>query len=93
MKQFFKDLLNSQSETSSKRFTGILGFFLTLIFCFCYIITLNHQSTIKDGILVLKDVPSNVLTLLITILYLCIGLLAVGVLDKLKNNKNEDTNS
>jgi hypothetical protein len=85
MIKFLKDLLSSQSDTSSKRFTGMIGFFLTLLFCFGYIITLNHQSLVKDGILILKDIPANVLTLLITILYLCTGLIAAGIFDKLKS--------
>ena len=80
-------MLTSNSEVSSKRFTGVLGFFLTLFFCFGYIITLNLQSSIKDGILILKDIPANVLTLLIPILYLCVGLLVAGLFEYLKKIK------
>lgn len=35
MKQFFKDMLNSESSVSSKRFCGLLGWLLCLILC-CY---------------------------------------------------------
>lgn len=82
---FIKQLLNSSSDTSSKRFTGITGFFLTLFFSFGYIVLLNYQSQIVKGILILKDIPANVLTLLITILYITAGLIGLGILDKLGN--------
>jgi hypothetical protein len=87
MKQFIKNLLNSSSDTSSKRFTGIAGFFLTLFFCFGYIITLNHQSQIVKGILILKDIPTNILTLLITIIYVSAALIGLGILDKIGGNR------
>lgn len=85
--RFFSSLLSASSDTSSKRFTGIMGFFLTLFFCFGYVITLNHQSQIVKGILILKDIPANILTLLITILYITAALIGLGILDKIGNTK------
>ena len=84
---FIKGLLNSKSDTSSKRFTGISGFFLTIIFSFAYIIILNHQSQIVKGILILKDIPANILTLLITFIYVSAALIGLGILDKIGGNK------
>lgn len=84
---FLKSLLNSRSDVSSKRFVGIIGFFLTLIFSYVYIIILNYQSQFVKGILVLKDIPANILTLIITILYITAGLIGLGLLDKLGGNK------
>ena len=33
MKQFFKDMLSSESSVSSKRFCGFLGWILCLVIC------------------------------------------------------------
>ena len=85
-KSFVLELLSSKSDTSSKRFTGMIGFFTTLLYSFGYIMVLNYQSKIVYGVLVLKDIPSNILTLLLTILYISAGLIGLGILDKLKSN-------
>lgn len=86
--EFFKNLLSSESDVSSKRFTGMLGFFLVLIFSFIYMLILNHQSQIINGILNLKDIPANVLTLLITFIYVSAALIGLGILDKIGGNKS-----
>ena len=83
-KNFFFRLMDSKDDMSSKRFTGMTVFFLTIIYIFIYILILNHQSQIVKGVLVLKDIPSNIMTVLITILYISAGLIGLGVLDKLK---------
>ena len=81
--EFFLNLLKQKTDESSKRFTGIIGFFSTMLFSFGYIIALNYQSQIVDKILILKDIPENILTLLITFIYVSAALLGLGILDKL----------
>ena len=48
MKQFFKDMLSSESAVSSKRFCGFLGWILCLIICWWCVWTKNEAPEIIE---------------------------------------------
>ena len=82
MKQFFMNLITSNSGVSSKRFAGlflIIGSFVTKIICIIFAVLSNYQFT--DG--VYETMTSSQLV--------GAALLGVGIWDKFKSiSNNED---
>ena len=75
MKNFLKKLVSDKGEISSKRFTGILGYFSVVVVSLIIVF-------------VKSDISTNELTLLTAILYTSAALLGITSINAFSKNGN-----
>jgi len=77
MKKFLNKLFSSEGEVSSKRFVGIISYFIILL------------ASIAIMFLIDEDIPANKLTLLNTIIYTSAALLGISAVNAFSKNGNK----
>ena len=75
MKEFYKKLISSNSDTSSKRFSGIIGFAIFIILVI-FVLTFDFFTE--------KSIGDNTTELIQTLGILSAGLLGLGLIDRSK---------